>query len=198
MSPPFRRVLVANRGEIALRIVRACHELGMEAVAVYSDADASAAHVRAADVAVRLGPAPSAESYLRAEAVLAAAIATGAEAIHPGYGFLAENAVFARACGDREVGFVISIVRCRPRSSFRCGVAGIVQNRGGKTGVLAHLKFTIQCKNGSAAATHPCGDLGNSHIGFGEKVDDLADFNFRENASLLSHIKSSNPWKRKQ
>ena len=80
MSPPFRRVLVANRGEIALRIIRACRELGMEAVAVYSDADADAAHVRAADVAVRLGPAPAAESYLRADAIVAAAVATGAEA----------------------------------------------------------------------------------------------------------------------
>ena len=80
----FRRVLIANRGEIAVRIVRACHELGMEAVAVYSDADAEAAHVRLADVAVRLGPAAPSESYLRIDAVIEAARATGAEAIHPG------------------------------------------------------------------------------------------------------------------
>ena len=78
VTPPFRRVLVANRGEIALRIIRACHELGMEAVAVYSDADAAAAHVRAADHAVRLGPPPAAESYLRLDAVVAAAVAAGA------------------------------------------------------------------------------------------------------------------------
>ena len=83
-APPFRRVLIANRGEIAVRIIRACHELGMEAVAVYSDADAGAAHVRLADVAVRLGPPPPAESYLRIDAIVDAALATGAEAIHPG------------------------------------------------------------------------------------------------------------------
>ncbi len=94
---PFRRVLIANRGEIAVRIIRACHEYGMEAVAVYSDADATAQHVRQADVAVRIGPSPPSESYLRMDAIVAAAIATGADAIHPGYGFLAERAGFARA-----------------------------------------------------------------------------------------------------
>ena len=105
--PPFRRLLIANRGEIAVRIIRACRELGIETVAVFSDADVDAGHVAAADVAVRLGPAPPAESYLRADAVVEAALATGAEAIHPGYGFLAESAAFAarvQAAGLRFVG----------------------------------------------------------------------------------------------
>ncbi len=103
---PFRRVLIANRGEIAVRIIRACHEMGMEAVAVYSDADAEAAHVRLADMAVRLGPAAPSESYLRIDRVIEAAAATGAEAIHPGYGFLAERAAFARAAEDAGIVFV--------------------------------------------------------------------------------------------
>ena len=103
---PFRRVLIANRGEIAVRIIRACHELGMEVVAVYSDADAEAAHVRLADVAVRLGPAAPSESYLRIDALIEAARSTRSEAIHPGYGFLAERAAFARAAEEAGIVFV--------------------------------------------------------------------------------------------
>src|SRR3954471_22179474 len=102
----FQKILIANRGEIALRIVRACRELGISPVAVYSDADARAPHVRAADEAVRIGPPPSAESYLRGDRIVEAARATGAQAIHPGYGFLSEREWFARAVRDAGLVFV--------------------------------------------------------------------------------------------
>lgn len=103
---PFARILIANRGEIALRIIRTCRDLGVETVAVYSDADVEAAHVGAADAAVRLGPAPAGESYLRVDAIIEAARATGAEAIHPGYGFLSERASFARTVADAGLVFI--------------------------------------------------------------------------------------------
>jgi acetyl-CoA carboxylase biotin carboxylase subunit len=102
----FRKVLIANRGEIAVRVVRACRELGLQTVAVYSEADAAAPYIACADTAVCIGPAPSRESYLNIAHIIEAARATGAEAIHPGYGFLAENATFARAVGDAGFTFV--------------------------------------------------------------------------------------------
>jgi acetyl/propionyl-CoA carboxylase alpha subunit len=102
----FRRVLVANRGEIAVRIIRACHDLGMETVAVYSDADRHAVHVAAADIAKRIGPAPALESYLDAERILEVASELGVDAIHPGYGFLAERATFAAAVEAAGIAFV--------------------------------------------------------------------------------------------
>jgi acetyl-CoA/propionyl-CoA carboxylase biotin carboxyl carrier protein len=106
VTPPFRRVLVANRGEIAIRVARACRELGIESVAVYSDADREALHVRAMDHAEWIGPTPPAESYLSTDAILDAARRSGAEAIHPGYGFLSESAAFARAVEDAGLTFI--------------------------------------------------------------------------------------------
>ncbi|MDP6559954.1 MAG: biotin carboxylase N-terminal domain-containing protein, partial [Candidatus Binatia bacterium] len=102
----FKRILVANRGEIAVRIIRACRELDVETVAVYSEADRDALHVKYANYAYLIGPAPSTESYLSADRILDAAKKSRAEAVHPGYGFLAENADFARKCLQQGVVFI--------------------------------------------------------------------------------------------
>src|SRR5688572_4090078 len=104
--PKLRKVLVANRGEIAVRVMRTCKELGISTVAVFSDADRTAAHVRMADQAIGIGPAPSRESYLVQQKVLDAAKQSGADAIHPGYGFLSENPSFAHACSKAGVIFI--------------------------------------------------------------------------------------------
>src|SRR5258706_6190033 len=103
----FRKVLIANRGEIAVRVIRACRELGIQTVAVHSEADAQALHVRFADQAVCIGPPPAMKSYLHIPAIISAAEITAADAIHPGYGFLSENAEFARvveSCGLHFIG----------------------------------------------------------------------------------------------
>ena len=107
----FGKVLIANRGEIACRIIRTLRRLGVGSVAVYSDPARHAAHVGLADEAVRLGPGPAAESYLRQDRLLDAARATGAAAIHPGYGFLSENAGFAEACAAGGVVFIDCVLR---------------------------------------------------------------------------------------
>src|ERR671927_1701882 len=102
----FSRVLVANRGEIAVRVIRALHELAIEAVAVYSTSDAGALHTRLADRAVCIGPPSAAQSYLSIPSLVAAGETTGCDAVHPGYGFLAENPDFVRACEDNDLVFI--------------------------------------------------------------------------------------------
>ena len=127
----FSRVLVANRGEIAVRVIRALHELGVEAVAVYSTADEHALHVRLADRAVRIGPPPAAESYLNIPAIVAAAETTGCQAVHPGYGFLSENDEFVRMCEDNDLVFigppadVMARMGDKARAKAEMGAAGV-------------------------------------------------------------------------
>jgi 3-methylcrotonyl-CoA carboxylase alpha subunit len=127
----FDSVLIANRGEIAARVIRTLRRLGIRAIAVYSDADRDARHAALADAAIRIGPAPPSESYLRADAILEAAAHTGAQAIHPGYGFLAENAGFARACRDAALTFIgpspeaIEIMGAKDRAKAAAAAADV-------------------------------------------------------------------------
>ena len=102
----IRKLLIANRGEIAVRIIRACREMGIEAVAVYSEADKESLHTQLADEAICIGPGPSVKSYLNMESIISAAIVSGADAIHPGFGFLSENARFAQICEQCGITFV--------------------------------------------------------------------------------------------
>ncbi|MEU9407888.1 biotin carboxylase N-terminal domain-containing protein [Streptomyces sp. NPDC048281] len=139
----FDTVLVANRGEIAVRVIRTLRALGVRSVAVYSDADADARHVREADTAVRIGPAPAGESYLSAARLLEAAARTGAQAVHPGYGFLAENAAFAQACEEAGLVFIgppadaIALMGDKIRAKETVSAAGVPVVPGGRDPELA-------------------------------------------------------------
>lgn len=139
----FDTVLVANRGEIAVRVIRTLRSLGVRSVAVFSDADADARHVREADTAVRIGPAPAAESYLSVERLLQAAARTGAQAVHPGYGFLAENAGFAHACEEAGLVFIgppadaIALMGDKIRAKETVQAAGVPVVPGGRDPELA-------------------------------------------------------------
>jgi acetyl-CoA carboxylase biotin carboxylase subunit len=157
----MKRVLIANRGEIAVRIVRAAHDLGLEAVAVHSTADASAAHVRMADAAVEIGPPPASKSYLDIAKLIEAARETGADAIHPGYGFLAERTDFARACEEAGLAFVgpksehIALMgdKARAREAARDagvptipGSAGAVDDVDHAAAIAAEIGFPVVLK----------------------------------------------------
>ncbi|GAA2762660.1 acetyl-CoA carboxylase biotin carboxylase subunit [Streptomyces paradoxus] len=139
----FETVLVANRGEIAVRVIRTLRSMGVRSVAVFSDADADARHVREADTAVRIGPAPASESYLSVERLLEAAARSGAQAVHPGYGFLAENAAFARACAEAGLVFIgppadaIALMGDKIRAKETVREAGVPVVPGGRDPELA-------------------------------------------------------------
>jgi acetyl-CoA carboxylase biotin carboxylase subunit len=142
----FSRVLVANRGDVAVRVIRALHEIGAEAVAVYSTADAGAMHTRLADRAVCIGPPPAAESYLNMPSIVAAAEITGCEAIHPGWGFLAENPAFVRACDDNDLVFVgpsadvMSRMGDKAHAKEELGAAGVPLVPGSETASVAEAR----------------------------------------------------------
>ncbi len=161
MKRPLKRVLVANRGEIAVRIIRACHEVGIEAIQVYSEADRDMLAVRLADHAVCIGPARSRDSYLNAEFVVSAALVNKADAIHPGYGFLSENAAFARLCEREGIVFIgphpAAIERMGDKATARRlareagvpttpGSDGTVSNAAEAASVASHLGYPIMLK----------------------------------------------------
>jgi acetyl-CoA carboxylase biotin carboxylase subunit len=141
----FSKILIANRGEIAMRIIRTCKEMGIKTVAVYSKADVDSLHVRFADEAVCIGPAPSAESYLKISNIIAAAEITNADAIHPGYGFLSENAKFSKICSEHEIKFIgassemIEKMGDKATAKFTMKKAG-VPTIPGSEGLLASLE----------------------------------------------------------
>src|SRR3984957_10530766 len=149
----MKKVLIANRGEIALRIIRACRESGLATVAVYSDADRAALHVLNADEAYRLGPAPAAESYLRADLILEIAHRSGADAVHPGYGFLSENADFAEACVAAGVTFIgppasaMRVLGSKTRARQAADKAGMPRVPGSVTG-LADVEEAVRVAAG--------------------------------------------------
>ena len=126
----FKKILIANRGEIACRIARSAREMGIRSVAVYSDADKKALHVSQCDETIHIGGAAAADSYLQGDKIIQAALATGAEAIHPGFGFLSENAAFAEACADKGVVFIGPGAEAIRSMGSKSAARHIMQNAG--------------------------------------------------------------------
>jgi acetyl/propionyl-CoA carboxylase alpha subunit len=169
--PPFEKILVANRGEIALRVFRSCREHGIRTVAVYSDGDRHAAHVAGADEAVHIGPTPSAQSYLRADKIIAAAKQTGAQAIHPGYGFLSERSSFVAACDAAGITFIgpgahameVMGDKVRARKAMQAAGVPLVPGREDletvETALLAarEIGYPLMLRPRPAAAARACG-----------------------------------------
>ncbi len=145
----FKKILIANRGEIALRVIRTCREMGIKTVAVYSKADADSLHVRFADEAVCIGPAPSSESYLKMANIIAAAEITNADAIHPGYGFLAENAKFSKLCEEHEIKFIGATPEMIDRMGDKANAKATMKAAGvpcvpGSDGVISSFKECLK------------------------------------------------------
>ncbi|MFB6604554.1 biotin carboxylase N-terminal domain-containing protein [Streptomyces noursei] len=178
----FDTVLVANRGEIAVRVIRTLRALGIRSVAVYSDADADARHVREADTAVRIGPAPAAESYLSAARLLDAAARTGAQAVHPGYGFLAENAAFARACTDAGLVFIgppadaIDLMGDKIRAKETVRAAGVPVVPGSSGSGLSDAELAAAAREiGMPVLLKPSAGGGGKGMRLVREADRLAD-----------------------
>jgi len=148
----FKKILIANRGEIALRVIRTCKEMGIKTVAVYSTADAESLHVRFADEAVCIGPAPSSESYLKIPSIIAAAEITNADAIHPGYGFLSENANFSKICEEHDIKFIGASAEMIDRMGDKASARATMIEAGvpvvpGSDGILASFEEVEELAN---------------------------------------------------
>ena len=153
----FKKILIANRGEIALRVIRTCKEMGIKTVVVYSKADADSLHVRFADEAVCVGPAPSAESYLKIPNIIAAAEITNADAIHPGYGFLAENANFSKICAENGIKFIGASPRMIKNMGDKASAKETMKKAGVPTipGSKGLIKNFESCKKLAKEITYP-------------------------------------------